>query len=316
MSGSEAERLLDRQTFDALLDEVRPKLHRFCSRMVGSVIEGEDVVQEAMAKAVVAFPKSGQIRNPQAWIFRIAHNVALDVLRRRTRLELAMSDVDPESLVDPSDDIDSRELAAMSLRTFMRLPLVQRSAVLLMDVLGYSLRDVSDVMGSSVPAVKSALSRGRTRLREYAHEPDDAPVPVLPEPERSLLNAYVERFNARDFDAIRNMIADEVRLEVVSAARLNGRAEASTYFGNYTRLEGWRFSPGLVEGRPAALGHIDADPSGGIAYFVLIEWKDKKIIMIRDFLHARYAAQGAECVELDRCTSEGKRLHSKKERSG
>ena len=100
-----------------------------------------------------------------------------------------MTDVDPESLVDPSDIVDSRELAAMSLRTSMRLPLVQRRAVLLMDVLGYSLRDVSDIMECSVPAVKSALSRGRTRLREYTREPDDAPIPVLREPERSLLRA-------------------------------------------------------------------------------------------------------------------------------
>lgn len=296
--GSEAAGLLDRQTFDALLDEMRPKLHRFCSRMVGSVIEGEDVVQEAMAKAVAAFPKSGRIKNPQGWLFRIAHNAALDVLRRRTRLEVAMADIDPESLVDPSDEFDNRELAAVSLRTFMRLPLVQRSAVLLMDVLGYSLRDVSEVMESSVPAVKSALSRGRTRLREYAREPDDAPVPVLREPERSLLGAYVERFNARDFDAIRNMIADEIRLELVSVTHLNGRAEASTYFGNYTKVEGWRLSPGLVEGRPAALARVDDDPSGEIAYFVLIEWKGEKVITIRDFVHARYAAQDAEFLEL------------------
>ena len=99
-----------------------------------------------------------------------------------------------------------------------------------MDVLGYSLEEIGDVMDSSVPAVKAALNRGRARLRELAKEPEDASVPVLAEPERSLLAAYVDRFNARDFDAIRDMLADEVRLELVNRRRMNGRARSASTF--------------------------------------------------------------------------------------
>ena len=65
------------------LGELRPKLHRYCARMTGSVIDGEDVVQEAMVKAIEAFPKAGLIADPDGWLFRIAHNAALDFLRRR-----------------------------------------------------------------------------------------------------------------------------------------------------------------------------------------------------------------------------------------
>lgn len=285
-------------SLEALLEQMRPKLHRYCARLVGSVIDGEDVVQEALAKAVAAYSTTDGIRNRQAWLFRIAHNVALDMLRRRAREERIMTDADHEPTIDPEAELDARETAALSLRTFMRLPFVQRSAVLLMDVLGYSLREIGEIMDASIPAVKSALSRGRTRLREIAREPEDAPVPALREPERSLLNAYVERFNARDFDAIRNMIADEVRLEVVSETRLKGKVEAGTYFGNYTKLKGWRLCPGLVEGRPAALVRFEGDPSGAISYFVLVEWKGDRITAIRDFVHARYAADGADYVEL------------------
>jgi RNA polymerase sigma-70 factor (ECF subfamily) len=93
-------------------------------------------------------------------------------------------------IVDPANTTDDRQIAAASLRTFMRLPVAQRSCVILMDVLGYSLQEISNVIDSSIPAVKAALNRGRTRLRELAEEPDD-PLPVLSEPQRSLLNAYV-----------------------------------------------------------------------------------------------------------------------------
>ena len=285
-------------SFEALLEQIRPKLHRYCARLVGSVIDGEDVVQEALAKAFKAWPRNGTIENPESWFFRIAHNVALDVLRRRARQERVMTDVDPDSMVDRSDPLDAREIAATSLRTFMRLPLVQRSAVLLVDVLEYSLAEASGVMETSLAALKSALHRGRASLRDLAREGEDVPVPALAEPKRSLLNAYVERFNARDFDAIRNMISDEIRLEVVSTALLNGRKEASTYFTNYTARSGWHMQPGLVEGRPAALVHDERDPAGTISYFVLLDWKDGEIVGIRDFFHARYVVDGAECAAL------------------
>src|ERR1700710_652621 len=75
----------DREAFDRLLGTMRPKLHRYCARMTGSVIDGEDVVQEAMIKAIGAFPLEAGIENVEAWVFRIAHNCALDQLRRRAR---------------------------------------------------------------------------------------------------------------------------------------------------------------------------------------------------------------------------------------
>src|SRR5713101_5345841 len=189
-----------REAFDRLLGELRPKLHRYCARMTGSVIDGEDVVQEALVKAIEAFPQAESIVHLEGWLFRITHNAALDFLRRRARQEAIRSDEDPDMIVDPVAPADDRQIAAASLRTFMRLPVAQRSSVILMDVLGSSLQEIGGVMDSSLPAVKAALHRGRARLRELAQEPDDSPLPVLAEPERSLLTAYVERFNARDFD--------------------------------------------------------------------------------------------------------------------
>ena len=115
-------------------------------------------------------------------------------------------------------------------------------------------------MDFSLPAVKAALHRGRTQLRELADEPDDLPHPELSEADRDRLGAYVAHFNARDFDAIRAMIADDVRLDLVNKTRLNGKAEVSRYFGNYSKVSDWHLVPGLVEGRPAILVFDPGEP--------------------------------------------------------
>src|ERR1700716_2357952 len=174
---------------DALLVAMRPRLHRYCSRMVGSVIDGEDVLQDALIKAVEAFASAGGIGNAEGWLFRIAHNTALDFLRRRSRQEMLHSDEEVDMMADRLDAVTSRQIANASLRTFMRLPVAQRSSVILMDVLGCSLHEVCEIMDYSLPAVKAALHRGRTQLREFAGEPDDAPQPNLSEADRARLNA-------------------------------------------------------------------------------------------------------------------------------
>jgi RNA polymerase sigma-70 factor (ECF subfamily) len=282
-----------------LLGELRPKLHRYCARMTGSVIDGEDVVQEALIKAIEALPDTGPIAHPQGWLFRIAHNAALDFLRRRTRQDGVRADEDPDMVVDPADVADNRQVATASLHTFMRLPVKQRSCVILMDVLGHSLEEIGEVIDSSIPAVKAALNRGRARLRELAQEPDDRPLPVLTGPQRSLLAAYVDRFNARDFDAIRNMLADEVRLELVNKTRMNGKAEVGKYFGNYALAQDWLLVPGFVDRRPAILVRDPGDASGAPTYFVLLDWAGERLVRIVDFRHARYATDGAEILMLD-----------------
>src|SRR5713226_3386201 len=234
---------------DGLLAAMRPKLHRYCARMVGSVIDGEDVLQDALIKAVEALPSAGGIGNPVGWLFRIAHNTARDLLRRRNRQEALRSAEEVDMMADPADIIASRQIASTSLRTFMRLPVAQRASVILMDVLGCSLQEICEVMDFSLPAVKAALHRGRAQLRELADEPEDRPQPKLSDADRDRLGAYVAHFNARDFDAIRAMIADDVRLDLVNKTRMNGKAEVSRYFGNYSKVADWHLVPGLVEGR-------------------------------------------------------------------
>jgi RNA polymerase sigma-70 factor, ECF subfamily len=279
---------------ERLLIAMRPRLHRYCARMVGSVIDGEDVLQDALAKAMQAQATAGRIGNPEGWLFRIAHNTALDFLRRRKRQETLQVPAEVEMIIDPLDALESRQIAATSLRTFMRLPVAQRSSVILMDVLGCSLEEICAAMDCSLPAAKAALHRGRTQLREIANEPEDAPQQGLSDADRVRLGAYVAHFNARDFDAIRALIADDVRLDLVNKTSMRGKAEVSRYFGNYARVSDWHLVPGLVEGRPAILVFDPNAPDAGPRYFMLLDWAATKVAAIRDFRHAPYIIEGAE----------------------
>jgi len=283
-----------KDAFDRLLADLRPKLHRYCARMTGSVIEGEDVLQDALVKAIEAFPQAGPIRDPEGWLFRIAHNAALDFLRGRARRNNLVFEEDAAMLPDPSDVIAAREAAAASLRAFMHLPPAQRASVILMDVLGYSLTEIEQITTMSMAAVKASLHRGRAGLREAAARTEVATPPQLGARERDLLRAYTERFNARDVDGFRALLAEDVQLELVSRLRRRGRTEVGTYFGRYGTLTDWRLVPGLVEGRPAALVVDPADAASRPVYFVLLAFEGAEVATIIDFRFARYVMDGAE----------------------
>jgi RNA polymerase sigma-70 factor (ECF subfamily) len=281
--------------FEQLLHQLRPKLHRYCARMTGSVIDGEDVVQEALLKAVEALPRTGRLDNPEGWVFRIAHNAAQDFLRRRARRRAMLSNEDVETMAVNQNDVSDRQAAAASLRTFMRLPASQRSSVILRDVLGYSIEEIVEILGGTIPAIKGTLQRGRIQLRALAEEPDEAPLPALAETDRLRLAIYIDRFNLRDFDAIRDMLADDVRLELVNRLRLKGRQPVGVYYHRYAEAPvNWRCVPGLVDGRPAILMLDPNDADGRPAFFILLDWADGKVAGIRDFMFARYAMDGAE----------------------
>jgi RNA polymerase sigma-70 factor, ECF subfamily len=297
-AAAQATAVQDAAALERLIEKVRPQLHRYCARMTGSVIDGEDVLQEALLKAVEALPQTPLRTNPEGWLFRVAHNAAIDYLRRRARHLAAHAEEDLDMIAAPTDAVHDRQVAAASLYTFMRLSAKQRSAVILRDVLGYSVEEICDITSAGLLAVRGALQRGRVRLRELAHEGDDRPPPVLAKPEQARLMAYIDRFNARDFDSVRDMLAEDVRLDLVNRLRLKGRSEVGLYFHRYAEASHWHCVPGLVDRRPAILMFDPNDPTGPPTYFILLEWTNDRVATIRDFLFARYAVEGAEIVAL------------------
>ncbi|UCI26630.1 RNA polymerase sigma factor [Mesorhizobium sp. B2-8-5] len=284
-----------RAELEAMLVGLRPKLHRYAARMAGSAIEGEDIVQEAVVKALAAHDGGARVERPEQWLFRIAHNAAQDHLRRRQRERSRMSEADMTAIADLSASAETRLATAMSLRSFMRLTPAQRSAVILVDVLGLSLHETCEVTGATLAAVKAALHRGRAELKVLAALPDDMTMPKLDPDEERRLRRYVDLFNARDFDGVRMLIAEDIQVDVVNRARLNGKKEASTYFGNYDRMSDWALSLGFVEARPAILIR---NPRAGdtVRGFVLIDWRGDEVVRIRDFRHAPYCVAEADIL--------------------
>lgn len=295
----DAMRKLDRPALEAMLAGLRPKLHRYCARMAGSVIDGEDIVQETLLKALQAVDAHAAVERPEQWLFRIAHNAAQDHLRRRNRERLRIAEADMTTIEDPSSSADARLAAAAGLRSFMQLSLAQRSAVILVDVLGLSLHETCEVSGATLAATKAALHRGRAQLRLLAAEPEEAVAPRLDADDERRLRRYVDLFNARDFDAVRALIAEDIQLEVVNRTRLRGKAQASTYFGNYDRVSDWALSLGFVDGRPAILIRDPQAKDGGVRGFMLVEWLEEKVIQIRDFRYAPYCVVDADIRFID-----------------
>jgi len=287
---------MERDALNRLMTELRPRLHRYCARMVGSVFDGEDIVQEALAKAAEALPSAGTINKAESWLFTIAHNTALDALRRRKRR--AEVPLDSDSPDWPAGtEADSWVAATASLATIMQLPVIQRSTVVLMDVLEYSLAETVEILGTTLPAVKAALHRGRVRLKALS-EAGESEQPALRAEEQTRLRSYADRFNARDFDALRNLLAEDVKLDLVNRLRLAGRKDVSVYFGRYGETLDWKFAPGLAEGRPALLVSNPADTSDAVQYVVLLDWVNGRVRGIRDFRYAKYVTDGLTVTRL------------------
>lgn len=280
---------------EPLLAEMRPMLHRYCAGMTGSVIDGEDVVQDALLKALAAGASVAVIDNPRAWLVRIAHNTALDFLRRRAREAVRHTDEELDMIAapEPPDPDPDPEIVSASLRTFMRLATLQRAAVILKDVLGHSVEEVASITGATVAAAKSALQRGRERLRAIAREPEDVAPPMLSDAGRARLVAYVDGFNSGDFDAVRAMLAEDVELDLVARFHQRGKGQVGSYFTRYAAAKQWAYAPGTIEGRPAMLVYDREVSLDNPAYFVALEFEGDTVTGIRDFLFARYAMEKA-----------------------
>lgn len=285
------------------LAPLRPRLHRYCARMVGSALDAEDLVQDAYVKALLAEPAQADIANVEAWMFRVLHNLALDHLRRRSVRAIESPCDDPDMLADtvadPRDELARRQAGAAGLAVFMRLPPLQRGAVILVDVLEHATDEAAAVLGTTQPALKSALQRGRVNLRQWAGEPPAPAMPMPPDVHRRL-QTYADRFNAGDFAGLQALLCDDVEIDLVNRVTLRGAA-ARPYLGRYQAAEPWVASVGWVEGRPAVLLRRPGDAPSQIGSFLLPEWEigqGDRIAAIRDYLFAPYVLEGAAVVNL------------------
>ena len=152
--------------FKAFLEaarQLRPQLHRYCARMAGSVMDGEDIMQEVLFEAYRKLGQFDDDRPMGPWLFRIAHNRCIDFLRRNQIRRRAEHFAAIPDIAHPPEPV-GREMDRALERLVMNLPPKERACVLLKDVFDYSLEDIAGLVDSTVGGVKSALSRGRSKL--------------------------------------------------------------------------------------------------------------------------------------------------------
>lgn len=291
----------DRGIYDArylafleTIPQIRPRLHRYCARMTGSILDGEDVVQDALFHAYRKLDTFDDTRPLGPWLFRIAHNQCIDLLRRRGVRE----DAEAEAAVEDAVTATLPPGAALGRaveRLVLALPPKERACVLLKDVFDYSLEETATLVESTVGGVKAALSRGRGKLASLP--PLTAPTRAVPPDVERLLRLYVERFNQQDWDGLRTLIAADARLRVADG--FSGTLDSSPYFGRYATVPvPWRMAAGQVDGEPAVIILHRHDGQWTPRSAARLELTDGRVTRITDFWHITWLLDAADSVVL------------------
>jgi len=274
--------------------QLRPSLHRYCARMTGSVMDGEDVVQEALFEAYRKLDKFDDRRPFKPWLFRIAHNRCIDFLRKRgVRVEAETAAMVPDA-VNPVEP-PALGLGRAVEHLVSSLPPKERACVLLKDVFDYSLEEIAELVDSTVGGVKAALIRGRAKLEASpaSTKPSRAVDPEL----TRIMRLYVDRFNRRDWDGVRELISADARLTVADA--FAGELVDAPYFSNYERWSmPWRLTPGEVDGEPVVIilqsGTDTWTPYSVVQFHV----EGKQINRIRDYAHCPWLISIVDSVTI------------------
>ena len=198
-----------------LVEPFRPDLYRYCRKLTSSVWEAEDLIQDTLEQAFARTAYlSADVRDVRAYVLRIASNLWISQVRRevlhRETIERQQPTADASTLSDkdPAELADSVHGAATQL--LEQLAPQERAAILLKEVFGFSLREVAAILGTTTGAIKSALNRGRTRLRDAAGSGSAPRYNVS----TSVIDEFVARFNARDRDGLVSLLLDTAEVKM------------------------------------------------------------------------------------------------------
>jgi len=268
--------------FDQALESHRRELLAHCYRMVGSVDDAEDLVQETLLRAWRAQEGFAGRSSLRTWLYRIATNVCLTALEKRRVLPsgLGPPSTDPHGPVEAAPGVDwiqpipdalvaaDDPAEAAVRRDGLRLALVaslqflpprQRAVLLLRDVLAFSASEVAAVLDMSVAAVKSALQRARATAADLT--PDRVGTP--PAQARAVLDQYVKAFENSDAAALERLLTDDAVLEMTGVRTwFQGKATCMPHL-RAQALESpgdWRMVPAPANGQPAVVAYLRGEP--------------------------------------------------------
>ena len=278
------------------LEDYRRELTGYCYRMLGSGFEADDAVQETMLRA---WRSSGQFEgrsSVRSWLYRIATNVCLDMLRGRQRrarpMELGPPSAPDEAFLgqmlpenrwvspiadervlpagaDPAEIVEARDTVRLAFVTALQhLPPKQRATLILCEVLRFQATEVAELLGTTVPAVNSALQRARATL---AAVPADQRAGGVPEDHAELLNRYVDAFERYDMSALVGLLHEDALQSMPPFAMwIRGAVDIATWMvqPGPSACRDSRLIPVRANGCPA-FGQYKPDPGGGRAPWAL-----------------------------------------------
>jgi RNA polymerase sigma-70 factor, ECF subfamily len=279
------------EEFGRLTDPFRPELLAHCYRMLGSVHDAEDQVQETLLRAWRSYGEFEGRASVRTWLYRIATNACLRALETSSRRPL------PSGLGAPGEDADwpagagrpqvpwlepipdallgagaADPASAVAARDGMRLALIaalqylpgrQRAVLILRDVLAWRAAEVAELLGVSTVAVNSALQRARARLRQVAPAEDELREPA-DTGDRALLGRYAAAFENADTAALMELLRDDASFEMPPLPTwFTGRAQIGAFLESHV-LRGpgdLVMIPVLANGQPAFAAYL-RDPDG------------------------------------------------------
>ncbi len=279
-----------------LLDELRPRAFAIAYRMLGSVSEAEDVVQEALLRVHTALDRGEKISSPRAYVATITTRLAIDELRSaRTRRESYVGEWLPEPVTERPEDDPARqaELAdSLSLAFLVLLESLspeQRAAFLLHDVFDYDYGRVAEIVGTSEANARQLASRARRHVDEGRTRFD-----ASEEQRNELAASFFAAIERGDFDGLEAMLAEDVELHGDGGGRapaikhpVFGRARVAQMLGNWLRLGfekigGVELRPATINGQPGA-EYRDSD--GKLIGVMSLDIADGQIQAIRSIVN-------------------------------
>jgi RNA polymerase sigma-70 factor (ECF subfamily) len=277
----------DSRAFDELIATYRSELRAHCYRMLGSVHDADDALQDAVFRAWKALPGFTERGTVRAWLYSIATNTALDVATHRSRRELPVylgpasgpdADLEPAYAdipwlepypdqwlaTDPDARFEQRESVELAfLIALQQLPPLQRAVLLLREVIGYSAAEIAAQLGTSTASVNSALQRARATVR--AQRPEATQQQTLSalgeQKTRALAQQYADAMERADVDAIISMLTDDATWSMPPIPNyFRGHAAVASFLRRFPLTKSWMHRPTTVNGQ-LAIGCYMYDPT-------------------------------------------------------
>jgi RNA polymerase sigma-70 factor (ECF subfamily) len=283
----EAARGGDEQAFGWLFEPHRRALRVHCYRLLGSLHDADDALQETSLRAwrgLQGFEPRGPLR---AWLYRIATNACLRALERRARTPEALDPEEaeiarylqpyPDRLLAPDLAVEERESVGLAFVSVMQLlPPRQRAVLVLRDVLGWSAQEVADLLEDSLASVNSALQRARAKLEREraAGRLARDHVPASPESEERVVRRFLAAWEAVDVDGIVELLTDDAVMTMPpEPMRLAGTEAIGEFFRTVPAggaLERIRLLPTRANRQPAVAAYLEDDTGLFQAYGVMV----------------------------------------------